>query len=120
MSRRGRRGSTLIEAAFVFPMLLAILLGLMDFTRYLFAYQFVSYAAREATRFAQVRGADSKTPATPESVDAYVRGLAMGVDPQAIRVRTAWTPDNTPGAKVRVEVSVGDRASSVSEVVVLH
>ncbi len=118
--RRGReRGSTLLEAALIFPVLMAVLLGAVDVSRSLMASNFVSYAAKEATRYAEVRGADSRTPATAESVANYVRGMALGVAPGDLRVTTIWTPDNRPGSRVRVEVAAGELKAG-SEVVVLR
>ena len=88
-------------------------------SRYLLASSFVSYASKEATRYAEVHGADSQSPATPESVADHVKGLAMGVSPDDVRVTTVWTPDNRPGSKVHVEVTVGE-LKSTSEVAVLR
>jgi Flp pilus assembly protein TadG len=119
MRRTGEQGSVMIEAALVFSLLLTIMVGLADFGRYLLAYHFVAFAAHEATRYAEVHGSTSKQPATAESIEAYVKRMAMGVDPASLRVRTAWTPNNDPGGTVRVEVAVGGLTGR-SEMVVLH
>jgi Flp pilus assembly protein TadG len=119
MRRNGERGSAMIEAAFILSLLLAITAGLAETGRRMLAYHFVSHAAREATRFAEVRGATSRQPATPAAIEAYVKRIAIGVDPGEIRVETRWTPDNSPGGTVRVKVAVGG-LQSTSEVVVLH
>jgi len=113
------RGSAMIEAALVFSMLLTIMMGLVALGRDLLAYHFVSYAAREATRYAEVHGSDSRSPATPESIEAFVKRLAMGVDPSSIHVITEWKPDNAPGSVVRVQVKASGLAAA-SEVTVLH
>lgn len=49
-------GSTLVEFAFVFMLLMAMLLGIVDFGRGLYAYHFISGAARQAARWAMVNG----------------------------------------------------------------
>ena len=121
MTRRAKnqRGSSMIEAALVFSLLMAIILGVFNIGQRLLAYHFVAYAAREATRYASVRGRLSPKPATPDSIERYVRQLAMGVDPASIHVLTKWTPDNAPGATVRIEVQAGD-LKAASQVSVLN
>jgi Flp pilus assembly protein TadG len=51
------RGSAQLEFALVFTLILGpLLFGIMDFSRAMYAYHFVSNAAREASRYAMVRG----------------------------------------------------------------
>jgi len=45
------RGATLVEAALVFPIVLLLLFGIVEFGRFLSASQGVSTAAREAARY---------------------------------------------------------------------
>jgi Flp pilus assembly protein TadG len=62
----GARGSTMVEFALSITIMLAMMLGLIDFARMVYAYHAVANAAREATRFASIRGAAScaTTPRT--------------------------------------------------------
>lgn len=53
---RQRGAAALLEAAMTMAILLAVIFGIIDFSRALYAYHFVSHAAREATRYASVRG----------------------------------------------------------------
>ena len=72
------RGSTLVEFAFVVIVLLLFLFGIIDFGRALYTYHFVANAAREATRYASVRGAACKLPACPASavdISSYVASI---------------------------------------------
>jgi Flp pilus assembly protein TadG len=46
----------MVEFAIVFLLLFAFMLGIIDFSRAVYAYHGISDAAREATRFASVRG----------------------------------------------------------------
>lgn len=117
--KRGERGSAMIEAALTFSMLIAMVLGLIHTGFKMMEYHFAAYASREATRYASVHSGQSAHPATAESVEHYVKQLAMGVDASAIRVTTQWTPDNSPGSTVRVDVQAGD-SEAASQVVVLH
>ncbi len=54
----GEDGSTLVEFAFVFMILVTMILGISGFTRALYVYHFVSGAARQATHWAAVNGAN--------------------------------------------------------------
>jgi Flp pilus assembly protein TadG len=54
-SRREERGQGLLEFAFVLPILLVVLLGILDFARLFFIYSEVSSGVREAIRFAMVQ-----------------------------------------------------------------
>ena len=86
---KGERGSTLVEFAFVFMILVTVILGIMEFSRALYAYHFVSSAARQATRWAAVNGLDcgndgscngtggmNSGTAGPTDIQNYVKGLA--------------------------------------------
>ena len=119
------RGSTLVEFAFLIPILFALVFGIIDFGRALYSYHFVSNAAREATRWASVRGRDctglSGCPpgAAATDVSSYVTSIApMGIDtsPSKLSVTTNWVmpPNNlpictayptNPGCAVQVQVS---------------
>src|SRR4029077_17627636 len=52
----GEDGNNLIEYAFVFMFFMSMVLGIVDFSRALYTYHFLSNVAREATRYASVRG----------------------------------------------------------------
>jgi Flp pilus assembly protein TadG len=56
-----QRGSALMEYAMVLTVLFTMIFGIMDFSRAMFAYHWVSYAAREATRYASVHGSTYST-----------------------------------------------------------
>jgi Flp pilus assembly protein TadG len=53
---KSERGSALLEFAVVVIIFLTFVFAIMDFSQALYAYHFVSNAAREATRYASVRG----------------------------------------------------------------
>jgi Flp pilus assembly protein TadG len=111
-----QRGGSLVEQALVLMVFLIILFGIIDFGHALYTYHFVSNAAREATRWASVRGATTSLPggqATDASVRALVKDVAgMGLDPAKITVDTDWPSgnppcsvfNNNPGCVVRVKV----------------
>jgi Flp pilus assembly protein TadG len=102
--RRGR-GAALIESALVLLLFLTLVLGTIEIGRMVFAYNFVSWAASSGSRFASVRGERSGQPASAKDVRDFVMARAIGVDPRAVAVQTAWTPNALPGSVVRVTVS---------------
>jgi Flp pilus assembly protein TadG len=101
--RAGERGSTLVEGALCFTVFLMIIFGTIDFGRMVFAYNFVSYSAREATRYALAHGA--KYPVTADNLTTFVKNEAIGLDPSAITVTPTWSDtSHTPGTSVQVQV----------------
>jgi Flp pilus assembly protein TadG len=100
-SRRGERGLQMAEFALVAPATIFLLLGIMDSGRAILAYTNMAHTAREATRYAIVRGADSGRAATATDIENYAVSRA-GVTP--IQVTSTWTPDNKSGSVVRVEI----------------
>jgi len=129
------QGSQLVEYAIVLSMLLTFLFGIMDFSRFLYTYHFVSEVAREGTRYAAVRGSDFTTAcasttsyacyATPGDITNYVQGRTpMGITSGSLTVTTTWPGaltgttgscnttanlttgvDDNPGCAVKVVVS---------------
>jgi Flp pilus assembly protein TadG len=108
------QGSQLVEFAFVLVLLLTILLGIMDFCRFLYTYHFVSEVAREGTRYAVVRGytfhgtactfSSSNVPkfacdATVANIQTYVQDLTPpGINSTNLTVTPTWpatTPDSS-------------------------
>ena len=105
MARDSRRGSAMLESALSLTLLLTMLFGIIEFGRATWMYSLTSYLANEGARYAMVRGGASASPADAAAVSAYVRGLAVGVDPAALTVDTTWSPDNAPGSMVTVKVA---------------
>jgi len=118
-TRRSQRGSALVEGAICFTALLALLFGCIDFGYAVYAYNFCSFAARDATRWTSVHGTNSATSsncalnpgitsgcaANSADVQSYVTGLAIGLDSTRLTVTTTWTPNTSPGAEVNVNVA---------------
>jgi Flp pilus assembly protein TadG len=86
-------GSTLVEQAIILPVLLALFFGAIDMGRALYSYSFVSYIAREATRWASVRSLPPAGPVSTTEVTNFVKSTAGGaLDPARITVNTNWIP----------------------------
>src|SRR5437867_7369664 len=100
---RGQRGSAIVEFTLVSLMFVTLLFGLVEFGRALFAYSTVSSAAREGVRYATVHGSDSEHPASADVISTYIRSKAVGL--QNVGVTVTWSPNNSPGSTVSVQVS---------------
>src|SRR5580658_7251394 len=56
LDRNSQRGTTILESAVMISVLLVMMFGVIGFGNALYTYHFVSNTAREATRWASVRG----------------------------------------------------------------
>ena len=103
-----RAGNAMIETAFCFLFFITIFLAIMEFGMGVFTYNFVSYAAREGSRYASTRGSQCTspcTPATPDTVQTMIRNQVVALDPSQVAVNTTWNASNIPGNTVTVNVS---------------
>ena len=104
ISRRSK-GQAAVEFAMSISGLLLLLLAITNFAMAVYAYNFVCYGARDATRYAAVRGSASPTPVSSSDVSAYVLSEASGLDPSRLTVSTTWSPNNQPDSTVAVQVN---------------
>jgi Flp pilus assembly protein TadG len=121
-AKRRESGSGLVEQALVLTVLLMVMFGIIDFGRALYTYHFVSEAAREATRWASVRGnkcagLTGGCPADGADVQTFVANVSgMGLDPAKITATTSWPIQpyssstcavniKNPGCVVQVQVN---------------
>ena len=128
---RDEQGAGIVELAVSCMVLLTTLVGICQLSLGLYDYQFCTDAARQATRWAMVRGSTSKvnTPnlskadASADDISDYVKGLGYsGITSSKITVTTTWcaasgaTPpitwsscssgtSNAPGNLVKVTVA---------------
>jgi Flp pilus assembly protein TadG len=120
-------GAILIEAAVSFALMIALIMAVFQFSLALYSSHFVADAAREASRYAIVRGSSSCSDspnltncnATAEAIQSWVRNLNYpGINPQNLTVTTTWpssgvdcypsaSPCNNPGNLVNVVVTYG-------------
>ena len=123
--RRRQRGTSLVEFALILILLLTILLGIMSFAHALYAYHFISHAAKSATRWAAVNGFTCNNDgsctfasgAAAGDVQTYVQTLVPpGITSANVNAATSWpvqttsptvcsTTPNNPGCTVQVTVS---------------
>ena len=103
--RKARQaGAVMVEGALCLMSFLMITLGTIEFSMAVQANNFCAWAARDAARWAAVRGATAATPATSTSVTSYVKNLSVGLDRSKFTVTTTFSPDNNQGSVVRVNV----------------
>lgn len=102
-NRAQRRGAVAVETALVIPVLLLLMIGLIVGGFGVFRFQQVACLAREGARWSSVRGGDyqkganANPPTRQEIIDAAVRPLAVGMDPEKLDVRVEWI-DRATGA----------------------
>jgi Flp pilus assembly protein TadG len=107
--RRG--GTTVVECALVFSVLIVFLFGLIIAGLGIFRYQEVASLAREGARWASVRGTNygattGRAPAT--AADVYTNAIQPNLvilDPSQLSYSVTWNTDNRPGNTVTVRVS---------------
>jgi Flp pilus assembly protein TadG len=91
---RGRKlgaseeGSEILEFALVATVLCTLLFGIIDFSKAMYTYHWVSYAATQGTRYASTRGngntsncatfSSSGCIASAAQIGSYVKSLAVG------------------------------------------
>lgn len=104
--RKHQRGQATIESAFALLVFFPVLFAIVEFGHLIYTYNYVHYMARDATRYASVRGSTASSPATADSIRTYVRGQAIAMDPTQLTVTTTFpNGGNAPGQAVRVLVS---------------
>ena len=86
---------TYTEFALVAPLLFILIFGIVNFAQLLYAYNFVSYSAQEASRWASVRGSQSKSPEGPShrryASQSFVKGEAVGLNTANLTTTPSWT-----------------------------
>jgi len=115
-TRKYERGATLVEFALAMTVILTLLLGTVDLGRALFAYDWVSNAARQGTRFAMVRGTNCTElsggcPATNTDITNYLYSLGSGINTSALTITSGCysttfvsSPPCAPQSNVEVSV----------------
>jgi Flp pilus assembly protein TadG len=101
---RWRAGQSAVEFAMAISGMLVLVLAITNFAMAISAYNFVCYSARDATRYAAVRGATSRSPVSSSDVSSFVTSEASGLDTSQLTVATTWTPNNQPNSTVAVQV----------------
>ena len=104
--RDGEEGAALLELALVMPVFLLVIFGILQCTLALFAYCNISYASHAAVRYASLSSSSSIAPATSTSVRKIVDPFVWCAPANAVTVTTTWSPSNSIGSTVQVQVQV--------------
>lgn len=102
-------GSALVEFAASAILLFTLVFGILECSRAVYVYHFVSSAAQEASRYAMVRGASwsshcasytsSNCSATSANVTSFVQAQASaGITKANLTVSTSWPGTSATGA----------------------
>lgn len=91
----GEEGSTVVEFAFSATVLIMLLIGLCQMSIALYSFHAVSEAARDATRWAIVRGAQctglTGCGAVNSDIQTHLRNSALpGITPANLTTTTNW------------------------------
>jgi Flp pilus assembly protein TadG len=96
---RRQRGSAIVEQAITLPLMVLLMFGVIDMSRALYAYHYVSYIAREASRWASVRSIANGGPVDQATVGNFVSDVSgMGLDSKQFTTTVQWVapPNATP------------------------
>jgi Flp pilus assembly protein TadG len=107
-SRKHRRGTAAVEMAIILPLLMAILLGCVDFGRFAYTYIAVTNASRSGAAFASSHPFTATTRQTWEqrTRDAAVAEMGAAFDEANIDVPSPVVTTESDGLKrVRVKVT---------------
>jgi Flp pilus assembly protein TadG len=103
---RRERGAVILEAGLTLILFFTLVFGIVGLGWAVYVYNQVSELAREATRYAIVRGATA-CPATGTSspvVTSFVESRASGLKSSDLTVATTCTPNSNPGSVVHVQI----------------
>jgi len=112
---RRQTGASLVEYAFVALVFLSLIFGVSGFGHALFAYHYLNEVAKEATRYAAVRGLNctkdqdggschasnsasgTAGPTTPSDIQAYVASITpQSIDSSKVIATATWPGPSSP------------------------
>ena len=104
--QRTQRGGAMVELALCLVPFIMFLWATLSFGHAVFAYNNVAFLAREGSRWAAVRGANSGRVADQTGVSTFTKTKSAGLDKTKLTVTASWShPSKTPGSLVTVNVS---------------
>lgn len=99
MRRKRTNGTSLVETALVFPFIVMIIIGIIEYGRYYFTDAVLYNAAREGARVGIIQ------PTNVDAITTAVRAMVPGLGGQNVGVSVS-TPNGTAhGAEITVNVS---------------
>jgi Flp pilus assembly protein TadG len=103
--RKRQRGSAIVESTLCFLGFIFLTLGLMEFSMAVYAYNFVTYVASDAARYASLHA----TTASVADIKAYIRGQAVALVSSRLSIDEdpthIWYPNKNAGSVVTIKVN---------------
>jgi len=93
LTRRGPGGQTMVEFALGATLFLLLMLAIINMAIVVFDYNSISYAAREATRYAAALGPNSPSPATTSQIQQVAIDAAPGLGLTNSNIAVSWVTD---------------------------
>ncbi len=101
---RDQRGVSALEFGFIAPLLILLTVGIIDFGRIGLANSTIKHVAVAGARYASARGSEKPFPATEAEVVDFVKGQAAAIQPDDLSVLVTWSPNNSEGSTVTVQI----------------
>jgi Flp pilus assembly protein TadG len=100
----------MVEFALIAPIFFIVVLGMIDGTRAIFAYNAISNASREGARYGIVHGGSSASPVGPgvneTALKDHVKQFTKAFSPSDLTVTPSWpSGSNAIGSKVKVDMA---------------
>jgi hypothetical protein len=87
------------------PAAMIVLFCVVQAGMMIYAYGFVSYAARLGARYASVHGTQSGSPFTSSTVTTYIQGLSSGLNTAQLSATATYSPNQAAGSIATVTVT---------------
>jgi len=108
-----KKGQALVEMAFVLPILILLIMGIVEFGRILNSYLIITNASREGARYASIQSTDSE-------IQAVVSNLTVTLDQQDLNVVITPTASNRvsgSSATIRIDYQINIITPIISNIV---
>jgi Flp pilus assembly protein TadG len=110
LPRLGEGGHVAVEYALCLPFLLGLIYGIVEISHFAYLRTTMSNVAHDASRYAAVHSSQSGQPKTTSDITTFVSSelSSLGLNPAGTAgttVTVTYTPDNTPGSTVKVQIS---------------
>jgi len=103
--RRWRAGQGAAEFALLAPVAMIVMFCVVQAGMMIYAYSFVSYAARLGARYAGIHSSLSGSPFSSSTVTSYLQGISSGLDRTQLSATASSSPNNSPGSTAQVTVT---------------
>ncbi|WP_162601667.1 TadE/TadG family type IV pilus assembly protein [Occallatibacter savannae] len=103
-------GGSLVEFAIASLLLIMMLFGIIEFSFAFYGYHFTAEAAKEAARYASVRGSNACTTANPNLADYCLTGAGDNTRITALVAGLGYPGINSANTTAQLSLPDGDNA----------